>query len=43
MTPEQAIRGIQLFSTIEQKVLKDLDSSKQGYQDLSKYNIYGKH
>lgn len=40
MTPEQAIRGIQIFSTIDQKVLRDLDSNKQGYQDLSKYPIY---
>jgi dTDP-4-amino-4,6-dideoxygalactose transaminase len=40
MTPEQALRGIQLFSTIEQKGLADLDSKEQGYPDLSKCKIY---
>ena len=40
MTPEQAIRGIQLFSTINQKGLEDLDSKKQGYPDLSKCKAY---
>jgi dTDP-4-amino-4,6-dideoxygalactose transaminase len=40
LTPEQAVRGIQLFSTIDQKRSKDLDSTKQGYQDLSRSNIY---
>lgn len=40
LTPEQAVRGIQLFSTINQKVLRDLDSTKQGYPDLSRYPIY---
>lgn len=40
LEPAQAIRGIQLFSTFNQKSDKDLDSSKQGYQDLSKYEIY---
>lgn len=40
MTPEQAIRGIQLFSTIDQRSCRDLDNTKQGYQDLSKFKIY---
>lgn len=40
MTPEQAVRGLQLFSTIDQRGYKDLDVSKQGYPDLSKYEIY---
>ena len=40
MTPEQAVRGIQLFSTIDQKGLEDLETDKQGYPDLSKYAIY---
>lgn len=40
MTPEQAVRGLQLFSTIDQRGLKDLDVNKQSYQDLSKYKIY---
>jgi len=40
MTPEQAVRGIQLFSTFNQKRDKDLDNRKQGYHDLSQYKIY---
>lgn len=40
LTPDQAIRGMMLFSTINQKGKKDLDSTKQGYPDLSKYKIY---
>lgn len=40
MTPEQAIRGLQLFSTIQFKSLKDLPVDKQGYPDLSKYPVY---
>ena len=40
MTPEQAVRGIQIFNTIDQKGLNDMDSKKQGYQDLSKYDTY---
>ena len=40
MTPEQAVRGIQLFSTIDQKGLKDLETDKQGYPDLSKVDAY---
>lgn len=42
LTPEQAIRGIQLFSTIDQRGLKDLDSTKQGYPDLSQYDVFTK-
>jgi dTDP-4-amino-4,6-dideoxygalactose transaminase len=40
MTPEQAIKGIQLFSTIDQRGQEDLLTSKQEYPDLSKYAIY---
>ena len=40
MTPEQATRGIQLFSTIDQKGLEDLERDEQGYQDLSKIKVY---
>ena len=40
MTPDQAARGIMLFSTIDQKGNKDLDVNKQGYPDLSKSNVY---
>jgi dTDP-4-amino-4,6-dideoxygalactose transaminase len=37
MTPEQAARGLQLFDTIKDKALPDLDVKKQDYPDLSKY------
>lgn len=40
MTPEQAIRGLMLFQTIKNKDLPDMDSTKQGYPDLSKFKIY---
>ena len=40
MTPEQAVRGIQMFSTYNQKRDKDLDATKQGYPDLSQHKIY---
>jgi len=40
MTPDQAVRGIQLFSTIDQKGLEDLHANLQGYPDLSTYEIY---
>ena len=40
MTPEQAIRGLQLFSTIDQRGYKDLEFNKQSYPDLSKYEVY---
>lgn len=40
LTPEQAIRGLQLFSTIDQRGFKDLEVNKQSYQDLSQYEIY---
>lgn len=43
MTPEQAVRGLQLFSTIDQKGFKDLKRDDQGYPDLSKYKIYGQN
>ena len=41
LTPEQAIRGLQLFSTIDQRGFKDLDVDKQGYPDLSVCPVYG--
>jgi dTDP-4-amino-4,6-dideoxygalactose transaminase len=40
MTPEQAIRGLELFNVIKDKDLPDLDSTKQGYIDLSKIYAY---
>jgi len=40
MTPEQAVRGLQLFSTINQKCNDDLITGRQGYPDLSKCQIY---
>lgn len=40
MTPEQAVRGLQLFSTIEQKGFKDLKVEEQGYPNLEVYNVY---
>lgn len=40
MMPEQAVRGLQLFSTINFQSLEDLDPAKQGYPDLSKFSIY---
>ena len=43
MTPEQASRGLQLFATVKNKVLPDLDVKAQGYPDLSRYKVYGIH
>ena len=40
MTPEQAIRGIQIFDLIKNDVLEDLDVKAQNYPDLSKYAVY---
>lgn len=40
MTPEQAARGIMLFNTIKDKDLPDMEVEKQGYPDLSKFDIY---
>lgn len=40
MTPEQAARGLMLFDLIKDKDLPDLDSTKQGYPDLSKIGAY---
>lgn len=40
MTPEQAARGLQLFSLIKDKENSDLDVVAQGYPDLSKFSIY---
>ena len=40
LTPEQASRGLMLFSTINQKGNDDLVTSKQGYPDLSKCPAY---
>lgn len=40
MTPDQASRGLMLFSTINQKGKDDLVASAQGYPDLSKCPAY---
>lgn len=40
LEPSQAVRGLQLFQTIQDKDLPDLDVSEQGYPDLSKFPIY---
>lgn len=40
MTPDQAVRGLQLFNTISQKNLDDLDSTKQGYPNLGECDVY---
>lgn len=40
LTPEQAVRGLQLFSVVKDKVLTDLDVAEQGYPNLSKFKIY---
>lgn len=40
MTPEQAIRGIALFNVIKDKALPDMDVNRQGYPDLSKFDIF---
>ena len=41
LTPEQAARGLMLFSNIENQHLEDMDVEKQGYSDLSQFKIYG--
>ena len=40
LTPEQAARGLTLFSFIKNKDMKDLDITKQGYPDLSTIKAY---
>lgn len=40
MTPDQAARGIQLFDLTKNQELPDLDAAKQGYPDLSQYDVY---
>jgi dTDP-4-amino-4,6-dideoxygalactose transaminase len=40
LTPEQAVRGLQLFSTISQRGKEDLVTSAQGYPDLSRCPVY---
>jgi len=40
LTPEQAARGLTLFETIKDKNLPDIDSTLQGYPDLSKIKAY---
>lgn len=40
MEAEQAVRGIRLFSTIPSEGFEDIDMSKQGYPNLSDYEIY---
>lgn len=39
-TPEQAIRGLQLFALIKDKDLPDLSVESQGYPDLSKFSVF---
>ena len=40
LTPEQAVRGIQMFSTINQKGKEDLNTKAQCYPDLSTCSAY---
>lgn len=40
LTPEQASRGLALFDSIRNKDIKDLVVSKQGYPDLSKWEVF---
>jgi dTDP-4-amino-4,6-dideoxygalactose transaminase len=40
MTPEQAARGLTLLDLVKDKDLPDMDSTKQGYPDLSKIEAY---
>jgi len=40
MTPDQAVRGIQIFEVIKDKRLEDIAWRTQGYPDLSKLKIY---
>ncbi len=40
MTAEQAARGLTLFNHIKDKDLPDIDSTKQGYPNLSKIEAY---
>jgi dTDP-4-amino-4,6-dideoxygalactose transaminase len=41
MTPEQATRGLQLFSLRKDNEFPDMSVEAQGYPDLSKFPIYG--
>lgn len=43
MTPEQAIRGIQIFELIKNDQLEDLPTIDQNYPDLSEFPTYGSH
>ena len=40
MEPAQAARGIQLFEVLRDKDLPDLDMNRQGYANLSKFDIF---
>lgn len=40
LTPEQAARGLQLFSLLHDKDLPDIPVEEQGYPDLSQFPIY---
>lgn len=42
MTPDKAARGLWVFDMVKNKQLPDMDSTKQGYPDLSKFKIYAK-
>lgn len=43
MQPEQASRGLQLFSLVKGRVQEDLKVEEQGYPNLAEYKIYGTH
>jgi len=40
LTPEQAVRGLQLFDSIKDKTINNLNCYEQGYPDLSKIKAY---
>jgi dTDP-4-amino-4,6-dideoxygalactose transaminase len=40
MTPDRAARGLWVFDMLKNKEIPDMDSTKQGYPDLSTFPIY---
>jgi dTDP-4-amino-4,6-dideoxygalactose transaminase len=42
MTPDRAARGLWVFDMIRNRDIPDMDSTKQGYPDLSKFPIFRK-
>lgn len=40
MSPDQAARGLELFNLIKDREIPDLDSTQQGYPDLSQLPVY---